>query len=53
MPVRVFSSHVGGFGVGEGFATLIGLAMDLDVVEGAVRFGELVCVSGVAIHVAI
>ena len=53
VPVRVFGGHVGGFGVGEGLAALIGLAMDLDVVEGAIRFGELVCVAGVAIHVAI
>ena len=53
VPVGVCGGHVAGFGVGEGLATLIGLAMDLDVMEGAVRFGELICVTGVAVHVTI
>lgn len=53
VPVRVLGGHVAGFGVGEGFAALVGFAVDLDVVEGSVGLGELVGVPGVAVHVAI
>lgn len=53
MPVGVFSGHLAGFVVGEGLAALIGLAVDLDVVESAVGLGEFVGVTRVAVHVAV
>ena len=53
VPIWVLGSHVAGLGICECLAALIGLAVDLDVVEGAVRLGELVRVAGVAVHVAI
>ena len=45
VPVRVFRGHFAGFGVGKGFAALIGLAVDLDVVEGSVGLGQLIGVA--------
>ena len=53
MPVRVLGGHVAGLFVGEGLAAEVGLAVDLDVVEGAVGLGELVRVARVAVHVAV
>ncbi len=53
MPVGVFGSHVTGFGVGEGLAALIGLAVNLDVVERTVRLGEFVGVARVAVHMTV
>ena len=45
VPVWVFGGHFAGFVVGEGFAALVGFAVDLDVVEGAVGLGELIGVA--------
>jgi len=53
VPVRIFRCHVAGFGIGEGLAALVGLAVDLDVVERAVRFGELIGMAGIAVHMAV
>ena len=53
VPVWVFGGHFAGFVVGESFAALVGFAMDLDVVEGAVGLGEFVGVAGVAVHVPV
>ena len=53
MPVRVLGGHFARFLVVEGFTALIGLAVDLDIVEGTVRLGKFVGVAGVAIHMAI
>lgn len=53
VPVWVFGGHVTGFTVGEGFAALVGFAMNLDVVEGAIGLGELIGVAGVAVHVPV
>lgn len=53
VPVWVFGGHFAGFAVSEGLAALVGLAVDLDVVEGAVGLGEFVCVARVAVHVAV
>lgn len=53
MPVGVLRGHLASLFVVEGLATLIRLAMDLDVVECAIGLGELVRVSGVPIHVSV
>ena len=53
VPVRVASGKLTGLFVIEGLAALISLAVDLDVVEGAVRFDPLVGVAGITIHVAV
>ena len=39
MPTWIFRSHVACFLIGKGLATKIGHAMDLDVIEGALRLG--------------
>ena len=53
VPIRVFRSHVAGFLVGEVFDSLVRLAMDLDILEAAIRFGKLVSMTRVAIHVTV
>lgn len=53
VPVRIFGRHLAGFLVGEGLAALVGLAVDLDVVETAIGFGEFVRMARVPVHVAI
>ncbi len=45
VPVWVFRGHVAGFAVREGLAALVGFAVDLDVVEGALGLGKLVGVA--------
>ena len=45
VPVWIFGGHVAGFGVGEGLAALVRLAVDLDVVESSIGIGELVGVA--------
>ena len=53
MPVGVLGGQLGCLIVGEGLVALIGLAVDLDVVEGAIRLDPLVGVAGVAVHVTV
>ena len=53
MPVWVLGGHIAGFGIGEGLATKICFAVDLDVVEGAVGLREFVGVARVAVHMAV
>lgn len=53
VPVRILRCHVAGFSIGEGLAALVGFAVDLDIVERAVRFGELIGMPGVAVHMAV
>ena len=53
MPVGILGSHFRGFFVVEGFAALVGLAVDLNIVEGAIRLGKFVGMAGVAIHITI
>lgn len=53
MPVGVLGGQLGRLIVGQGFVALIRLAMNLDVVEGAVWLDPLVGVAGVAIHVTV
>lgn len=53
VPVWVFGGELGGLFVCEGFVALVGFAVDLDVIEGAVGLDPLVGVAGVAVHVAI
>ena len=53
MPVGVFSRQASGLLVVEGLVALVGLQVDLDVVEGAVGLDPLVSVAGVAVHVAV
>lgn len=53
VPVRVLGGQAAGLLVVEGLAALVGLAVDLHVVEGAVGLGPLVGVAGVAVHVAV
>lgn len=50
MPVRILGSHLGGFGVGEVFDALIGLAVNLNILKCAIWLGELVSVARVTIH---
>lgn len=53
MPVWVFRRHLAGFLIVKGFAALVGLAVDLDVVETAIGFGEFVRMARVPVHVAV
>lgn len=53
MPVGVLSRQASGLLVVEGLVALVGLEVDLDVVEGAVGLDPLVSVAGVAVHVAV
>lgn len=53
MPVGVFCCHAAGFLIGKGFAALVGLAMDLDIVETAIGFGEFKRMARVPVHVAV
>lgn len=53
VPVGVLGSQAGGLLVVEGLVSLVGLEMDLNVVESAVRLDPLVGVAGVAVHVAV
>lgn len=53
MPVGVLSGQLGCLIVGEGLVALVGLAVDLDVVEGAIWLDPLVGVAGVAVHVTV
>lgn len=53
MPVGVFRRHLAGFLVGKGSAALVGLAVNLDVIETAIGFGELVRMARVPVHVAV
>ena len=39
MPVWIFRGHVTCFGIGKGLAAEVGLAVNLDVIERAVRLG--------------
>lgn len=51
--IGILRSHLTGFGVGEGFAALIGLTVNLNIMEGTIRLGEFVSVARVPIHVTI
>ena len=53
VPVGVFGRHAVRLVAGEGFGPLVGFAVDLNVVEGAIRFGEFVRVAGIAVHVTV
>ena len=53
MPVRVLSGQLRCLVVGEGLVALIGLTVDLDVVERAIWLDPLVGVAGVAVHVTV
>ena len=53
VPVGIFCRHLPGFVVVKGFTALVGLAVDLDVVETAIGLGEFVRVARVAVHVAV
>lgn len=48
--VGVGRCHSGSFIVAHGLVSLVGLDVDLDVCEAAIRFCELVRVPGVAVH---
>ena len=53
MVIGILCSHLGSLRVVEVLDTLIGLHVNLNIVEGAVRLGELVSVTGIAIHMPI
>lgn len=53
MPVWVFSRHSDRLIISEVFDTLVGLEMNLDIVEAAVGFNPLVRVARVTVHVAV
>ena len=53
MPVWVLGGHVTGFAVGERLTSLIGLAVDLDIIECAVGLGQFVGMPRVAVHVPV
>ena len=53
VPVGVFRRHFAGFFVVESLATLVGLAMDLDIDKRAVRLGELISMARVTIHISV
>lgn len=53
MPVGVLSGQLTRFVIGEGLVALVGLTVDLNIVEGAVRLDPLVGMTGVAVHVAV
>ena len=53
VPVGVLGGHLARLLVVEGLAPLIGLAMYLDIIEGAIGLGEFVGMARVAVHVAI
>ena len=53
MPVWVACGELAGLFIGEGLVALIGLAVDLDVVERAVGLDPFVGVARVAVHVTV
>lgn len=53
VPVGVFGRHAVCLGAGEGFGPLVGFAVDLNVVESPVCFGEFVRVARIAVHVTV
>src|SRR3954453_7216557 len=53
VPVGVFGGELRGLVVGEGLVALVGLAVNLDVVESAIWLDPLVGVAGVTVHVAV
>ena len=53
VPVGVLGRELGGLVVGEGLVALVGLAVNLDVVEGAIWLDPLVGVARVTVHVAV
>jgi len=53
VPVGVVGCELAGLLVVEGLGSLVGLEVDLDVVEGSVWLVPLVGVAGVAIHVTV
>lgn len=53
VPVRIFGPHLGRLFIVEGLAALVGLAVDLNVVEGPVGFRKLISMSRVSIHVTV
>jgi hypothetical protein len=53
VPVWVLGCHLASLFIGESLATLVGLKMDLDIVEASIRLVPLVGVSGVSVHVSI
>ena len=53
IPVGVLRSHLRSFLVVECLVTLVGLHVYLDIIKGAIRFGELVGMARVSIHVTI
>lgn len=53
VPIRILGPHRRRLFVVERLTTLVGLAMDLDVVEGSVGFRELIGVARVSVHVTI
>jgi hypothetical protein len=53
VPVRVPGSQASGLGVSKSLTALVRLKVDLGVDEGAIRFGPLVSVARVAIHVVV
>lgn len=53
VPIRIFGPHGRRLFVVERLASLVGLAMDLDVIEGPVGFRKLICVARVSVHVTI
>lgn len=53
MPVWVLAGELAGLLLVEGLAALVGLEVDLHVVEGPVGLVPLVRVARVAVHVAV
>lgn len=53
VPVWVLCGHFSGLGVRESLGALIGLQVDLNLVECPIRFGSLVGVPRVSVHVSV
>lgn len=53
VPIRVLGPHLGRLFIVERLAALVGLAMDLNVVEGPVGFRKLIGMTRVSVHVTV
>lgn len=53
VPIRIICRHLAGFLIGKGFAALVGLAVDLNIVETAIGLGEFVRVTRIPVHMAV